>query len=288
MSVDCLFATCDIVPSLDPDDRMPVEALRRRGLNVTTAIWNDPQVDWGAARLCLVRSTWDYHHSYGEFIAWIERVSARTVLKNDPAILRWNAHKSYLRDLELCGVPVVPTVWAQRGERHRLAEVRAARGWTELVLKPARGAAGHNVMHVRADGASLEAGQRLLDALLQSEDVLVQPFLDSVTRYGERALIFIGGRYSHAVVKKAFDKSLVVGDEPSMLVAPTGEEMSVARRALAAIPGDVLYARIDLINDADGHPHVSELELIEPGLYFAVHEPASEAFADVVERELAA
>lgn len=267
---------------------MPAEALRRRGLSVTTAVWNDPQVDWGAARLCIVRSTWDYHRSYGEFIAWIERVAARTVLKNDPALLRWNAHKSYLRDLERQGVPTIPTVWALRGERCALAEVRASSGWNELVLKPARGAAGHNVSPVRGDRASLETGQHLLDELLQSEDVLIQPYLDSVTSYGERALIFIGGRYSHAVVKKPFDKTLVVGDERSMLVAPTVEEMNVASQAMAATPSEALYARIDLINDGEGHARVGELELIEPGLYFAVHEPASEAFADVVARELAA
>ncbi len=70
---------------------MLVEELRRRGLTVSVAVWNDPRVAWGSARLCLVRSTWDYHRRYDEFLAWIERISSLTVVKNDPHLLRWNA-----------------------------------------------------------------------------------------------------------------------------------------------------------------------------------------------------
>jgi glutathione synthase/RimK-type ligase-like ATP-grasp enzyme len=287
MSVDCVFATCEIVPALDPDDRMPVDELRKRGLRVATAVWSDPRVDWGAARLCMVRSTWDYHRRYGEFIGWIERVAARTVVRNDPELLRWNAHKSYLRDLERAGVPVVPTIWAQRGEHHMLSELRNSRGWRELVIKPAHGAASHDVTHVRADAASLAAGQARLDGLLRAEDALIQPYLESVASYGERALIFIGGRYSHAVVKKPFDKTLVVGDEPSSAVVTTDDELNAATRAMAAVPGAPIYARVDLLKDDAGRARVSELELIEPGLYFGVHGPARGAFADVIEHELA-
>jgi hypothetical protein len=40
-----------------------------------------------------------------------------------------------------------------------------------------------------------------------------------------------------------------------------------------------LYARVDLIRDRAGAPHVLELELIEPSLFFA-HAPGSaERFA---------
>ncbi|HYL27841.1 MAG TPA: hypothetical protein VEW74_08395, partial [Candidatus Nitrosotalea sp.] len=170
--------------------------------------------------------------------------------------------------------------------RHRLSALRSTQHWDEFVLKPARGAAGHDVVHVRSDAAAFAAGQAHLDALLHSEDVLIQPYLDSVATYGERALIFIGGEYSHTVVKKPFDRTLLVGTERSMLAEPTDEERDVALRSLAVAPGGALYARVDIINDDGGRPCVSELELIEPGLYFAVHEPASEAFADIVERQL--
>lgn len=286
MPVDCIVATCELVPELDPDDRMLVSELRRRGVSVSIAVWNDPRVDWGAAALCLVRSTWDYHRRYDEFLAWIERIASLTVVKNDPRLLRWNAHKSYLRDLERSGVPVVSTFWVNRGERASLRDIAQARGWRSLVLKPARGAASHGVTLVRGDAASLADGQTCLVQLLAEDDVLVQPYLEAVVTYGERALIFLGGHYSHAAVKKPFDRILAVSSGPSSQARATPDEIEIAARAVAAVPGAPIYARVDLLKDDDGNLRVSELELIEPTLYFALHEPARSELASAVEREL--
>lgn len=283
-TVDCTIVTCERVPDLDADDRLLVAELQSRGLTAAIGVWSDPSVDWSATRLCLVRSTWDYHHNHRRFVEWIGRASAMTLMRNDPRLLIWNAHKSYLLELERCGVRVVPTHWLQQGRNGNLAGIAQARGWGDLVLKPARGAAAHEVTLVRAD--ALAAGQARLDALLQRTDVLVQPYLAAVTDYGERALIFFQGRYSHAVVKKPFDTMLVVGDEPSLRVEPSAAEMEVALGALACVPGEPVYSRVDLLRDDAGLPRVSEVELIEPGLYFSVHEPARRRFADVIEREL--
>ncbi len=273
------------MPTLDPDDRILLQELRKRGLTVSTAVWNDPLVDWAAARLCMMRSTWDYHYRYDEFVEWIRRVASVTVVRNDPSLLVWNAHKSYLSALERLGVPVVPTLWVRRGESRALGEVSEARGWRNLVLKPARGVASHNVTLVRGDLAAQAIGQARLDAMLQTEDVLIQPYLDAVASYGERALIFLRGCYSHAIVKKPFDRVLAITEGPPS-VGATCEEVDAASRAIAAVPGEPLYARVDLLNDDEGQPLVSEVELIEPGLYLGAHEPASRAFADAIENEL--
>lgn len=282
--VDCTLVTCDWVPALDPDDRLLMDELQRRGLTVAVAVWADARFDWSSTRIGMLRSTWDYHERYDEFVAWLERAAAATVIKNDPHLVRWNAHKSYLRDLEACGVPVVPTVWVPRGSRRSLAEIRAARGWSEVVLKPARGAAAHQVMHVRADAESLRAGDAAFAQLAFTQDVLAQPYLRSVLEYGERALIFFEGRYSHAVAKKPFDSVLEVGDARSAATEATPAEVEVATRAVQAVPGFLPYARVDLLRDKQGGICVSEVELIEPGLYFGAHERAAATFADVIER----
>lgn len=274
------------MPGLDPDDRLLMRELRKRGLSVSVEVWSDPRVAWGASRLCILRSTWDYYGRYREFAAWVERAASGTALRNDPHLLEWNAHKSYLRELERGGVPVVPTAWPARGESCSLAELRAARGWRDVVLKPARGAAAHAVTLVPRDAESFAAGQAQFERLLQMQDVLVQPYLRSVASYGERALIFLDGRYSHSVVKKPFDTVLVVGDARSSLVEATAAELAVATKALAAVPGRPLYARVDLLRDDEDRVCVNEVELIEPGLYLGVHEPARLHFADAVEREL--
>ena len=114
--IDCMLVTCDYVTALDPDDRLLVMELRKRGLSDAVAVWSDPQVDWSASKLCILRSTWDYHSRFEEFSAWVDRVSRLTTVWNPPQLVRWNADKGYLRDLENAGVRIVPTAWAMRGK----------------------------------------------------------------------------------------------------------------------------------------------------------------------------
>lgn len=284
---DCMLVTCAYVPELDPDDRLVMRELQKRGLEVEIVMWSDRDVPWQRSSLAIVRSTWDYHERSREFIEWVDRAAASTRLLNEPHLLRWNADKTYLRDLEARGVPVVPTAWIAQGEGGNLGVIAHERGWRDVVLKPARGAAGHGVSLVRRNEASLATTQARLEQLTRPHGVLVQPYLRDVETYGERALIFIAGRYSHAVVKKPFDTVLAVSDAPSSLVMATSQEIEVARGALDAAAGETLYARVDLLRDDDGNARVSELELIEPALYFAVYPAASAAFADAVVRELA-
>jgi hypothetical protein len=284
--LDCTLVTCEIVPELDPDDRRLLYELRGRGLRVSIARWDDPHADWAASRMCILRSTWDYHRRYRDFVAWIGKTSALTIIKNDLGLLSWNAHKRYLRDLERVGVPIVPTVWVGRGEKRCLVDLAEERGWHEVVLKPARGAASHNVVLIRPNEDPSGSPQAQLDRLSRTDDVLVQPYLEAVVTYGERALMFFDGRYSHAVVKKPFDRVFTISHEPSSWVEATAVEIEVATKAIEALARPPLYARIDLLHDENGDARVSEVELIEPALYLAVHAPARQAFADAIEREL--
>ncbi|MGA8532765.1 MAG: hypothetical protein WB615_01510, partial [Candidatus Tumulicola sp.] len=90
---DCTLVTCEEFPALDPDDRLLAGELCARGITVAIATWSDPQVDWSAGRLCVLRSTWDYHRRYGEFIDWLQRTAAVTSLRNDARLIAWNADK---------------------------------------------------------------------------------------------------------------------------------------------------------------------------------------------------
>jgi hypothetical protein len=55
---------------------------------------------------------------------------------------------------------------------------------------------------------------------------------------------------------------------------PIIPEVIVAERALAAAPAGCRYARADLVAHDDGNILLSELELVEPSLYFS-HGPAA-------------
>jgi len=187
--IDCTLVTCEKVADLDPDDRLLMGELQRRGLTVSIETWSDPHAQWGASRLCIVRSTWDYHERYDEFIAWLStRLSHR--IENDPHVLRWNAHKSYLKELGRLGVPIVPTAWVARGEPCDLAELAEARGWHDMVLQARDGCRGASSDARPSRRRVVCAGQAQFGQLAQTQDVLVQPYLRSVVDWGERALIF--------------------------------------------------------------------------------------------------
>jgi glutathione synthase/RimK-type ligase-like ATP-grasp enzyme len=284
--IDCTLVTCDTVATLDPDDRLLANELTNRGRTVAAAVWSDPSVDWRRSKVCVLRSTWDYHGRFSEFAEWVDRASRVTTIWNPPELLYWNAEKRYLRDLEAAGVRIVPTVWARRGENVSLLECCERYDSPDVVIKPARGAATHDVLLVHRNDGSLAAGQAHLNRLLAAGDALVQPYFHSVMTYGERALVFIQHRYSHAVKKKPFDTVLAVRGSTIAVVEATPDEVYLARKAVAQVPGRAMYARVDLLRDRDGNPCVSEVELIEPALYLAAHPSARTMLADAVEREI--
>jgi hypothetical protein len=61
---------------------------------------------------------------------------------------------------------------------------------------------------------------------------------------------------------------------------PTDDELDVAMAALAAVEGDVTYARVDMVMSERG-PVLMELELIEPQL-FLESDGAASRYADVI------
>jgi glutathione synthase/RimK-type ligase-like ATP-grasp enzyme len=265
------------------EDQLPLEqALRARGAQVEVAEWDDPDVRWGRYSLALLRSTWDYAERLGEFLRWGERVSAATRLLNPLPLVRWNTDKHYLRELRQAGVPVVPGTFIEPGEDAACAVEAFLGGETsaEVVVKPAVGAGSRDVRrHERSAVAAIQAhaGQMLC----ARRSVLLQPYLERVDEEGETALIYLDGRFSHAIRKGPLLRSgapatpgLFAPEEISPRV-PGEEERVIAERVVAALPFPTpLYARIDLIRDAAGHPRLLELELTEPSLFFA-HAPGA-------------
>jgi glutathione synthase/RimK-type ligase-like ATP-grasp enzyme len=294
--ISCLFATCEELPGFDPDDELAARALAELGVRVRPAVWTDASVDWGAADLCVLRSTWDYHRRPSEFARWIDDVARRTHLVNPPNVVRWNAHKFYLRDLQRSGVPVVPSEFLEQGSATDLSELLQRRNWQEAVLKPAHGASAHGVMHVRRDASQIREGDEYLQTLLRTGDAIVQPYLESIATHHERALTFIAGRYSHAVTKAPFmhanarlgDRAaLPPGASGEIPVTASGDEIGVAAQALHASPPGHVYARVDVVRDDDGRPCILEVELIEPTLYLYAEPSAPARLARaIVERRL--
>jgi hypothetical protein len=279
---DFSFVTYSGLPDLDPDDRLALAALERRGFRSQAVVWDDPQVDWSAAGICLVRSTWDYHLRRGQFLQWAQKVSAVTPLVNELTLIEWNSHKGYLRDLAGRGLPVIPTVWLKAGAPADLGSIMRDNAWAEVVVKPAVGLATFGLRRVANTAGELQAGQAHLEMLLRTGDAMIQPYYSSVISYGERALVFINNQYSHCVRKCAFQSLATAGAAGEVPAVALAEEIDIAYGIIATLERPALYARVDLVRDHLGCPRLLELELVEPSLFLSMHSPAAECLAEAL------
>jgi glutathione synthase/RimK-type ligase-like ATP-grasp enzyme len=252
------------------DDHLLARALQDRGASSAFVCWDDPSVQWPSIGTAVIRSTWDYFHRLDAFLGWADHVDAVTRLRNDAPTIRWNAHKSYLLDLEAQGVPVVPTTVVRKGERASIPS-------GPVVVKPAVSGGAHRTTR--------DATQADLDALVADVDALVQPYLAAIEQ-GETSLICIDGTVHHAVHKVPapgdFRTQEHLGAEVT-LIEPTDAQVACARAALAVPATMPLYARVDLVSSEDG-PVLMELELIEPTLHLAEHVETAGALADAILR----
>ena len=168
--------------------------------------------------------------------------------------------------------PTVPSRFFAPGETIRVPKA------DEVVVKPAIGMGSVGALRfsdsdqARAHAAALQA---------EGRTVLVQPY-DRRIEDGETALVFLGGRQSHAFTKgpilpppgqaPVFDESGTYAEETLTPADPDFVVWVVGHAALAAAAahlridvGDLLYARVDVIGDRRD-AHVLELELVEPSL----------------------
>jgi glutathione synthase/RimK-type ligase-like ATP-grasp enzyme len=271
---EILLATSSDLPEGEPRGGLLTAALAARGVEAGWVVWDDPAVDWSVAGLVAVRSTWDYHRRTTEFLAWAREVGSRTLLLNGADVFAWNADKGYLVDLDL---PHVPT--ALLDDPSGLAELTDR--WGRCVVKPRVGASGVGVVVV--DGPGDERAERL-----GCGPWVVQPLVESVRTVGETSVFVFGGRAVSQVDKRPGGDEIRVHEEYGgrSVAAPLDPERAALTEHAVAVVGERFgrrpaYARIDVMRWQDAWV-VSELELIEPGLYLDVDPRPAEPFADLL------
>ncbi|HVK28856.1 MAG TPA: hypothetical protein VM575_10970 [Nocardioides sp.] len=274
-----LLATFDLMPEGEPGGELLVAALAEHGVDARWVRWDDHDVVWADADLVAVRSTWDYHRRLPAFLAWAGRVEAVTPLLNGAEVFAWNADKIYLAELADV-VPVVPTAPLDDTD---LAGglARALERWRRVVVKPRTGAGGVGVVV-----AESVADPRLEG--LVAGPWIVQPVVESVRTTGESSVYVLDRAPVAQVDKVAAAGELRVhelygGSSRPVPIDPGRARVAAdAVRAVEARTGaDLAYARVDLMAWQDQWV-VSELELIEPGLYLDVDPANAERFAAMV------
>lgn len=277
-------ATSVLVPAIHPDDEHLAASLRVLGIQPTACVWNDPAVDWSQFDAVLVRTIWDYFKHYTDFLAWLDQLEQLGIPTINPGpMIRWNSDKRYLIELEQHGAAIIPTRLTHTRD---LAAVLAITPDLEVVVKPTvSGTAWRTLRGIAGEDTFAQAV-----GLLPEGDYLLQPFVPQILMDGEWSLLFFGGQFSHAVIKRAVAGDYRVQSEfggTAELAEPTAAVLAGAHAALAAAAAvgqrDPVYARVDGVL-REGRFLLMELEMIEPLLHLAERPDAAERFA----RQLAA
>lgn len=280
-------ATAADHPSLTPDDGALLAALERLDIEPVVCVWNSPSVDWATFDAVLIRTIWDYYKHQAAFLAWLDRLDQQRVPAiNDSAVLRWNSDKRYLVELARAGVATIPTRVARADE---LPGVLAASSARQVVVKPAvSGSAWQTLRGDIHDEAFLGEVAKLPHEL----DYLVQPFVPEIVSDGEWSLLYFGGAFSHAVIKRAAAGDYRVQDEHGGSFASAEPDAAIrqaAEQALAAVAAlghrDHAYVRVDGVVSG-GRFLIMELEMIEPFLFLDLQAGAADTLAREVQRRL--
>ena len=186
------LVSCDKLPGWEVDDNPLIEALVKHGATVHRPSWTS-DIDWNQFDVSVIRTTWDYHSRKSSFVNWCKTIPR---LFNNAEVIEWNTHKSYLLELAQKGTGIAPTTWIGMNEtidvQKELQNFESSKGF----IKPQVGACASDTLRFTCEEVK-EAQQFLRDNAHQ--DMMLQPYLQSVETEGELTAVFIDGEYTHGV-----------------------------------------------------------------------------------------
>lgn len=282
------IVTCKDYPDFQKDEQLLSQALPDYGLEAEPVIWENAaqgQHDLSPYSLLVFRSCWNYHYHQAAFDAWLSDLETLALpVWNPVPLVRWNLDKRYLRQLQAAGVSIVPTHFSEPGEMDWIRQAQA-QNWQEYVIKPIVSAWGANTFRVSPE--ELPSLEEKLAFHAETTGLMLQPFVPQIAQ-GEWSLVYYKTpqeqRFSHAFVKKPAAGAFLSHEEFGASWAPAEAApfmFETAEQALAILPGDWLYARIDGVVVGQEF-WLMELEVFEPSLYLAADSAAPGRFAQAL------
>lgn len=277
----------DYVKNVVVEDALLLNALEKCGMRSARFSWSDKEVNWSKVRSVIFSTTWDYFDRYDEFKKWFEHLKSKVVMYNDPRILEWNQDKIYLSELKNKGIEIPETIFIKKGDSAKLIGHAQKLSTEEFVLKPnVSGAARHTYRLNRSTCDSFETNYR---KLIEQEDFMIQAFQFNILTKGEISLVLIGGEFTHSVLKRGKGDDFRVQDDFGGTVdvyTPNLSEIDFAKICYDALDVKPMYCRVDLIWNNNGELALSELEMIEPELWFRNEPEAAMKLAKLVAQDL--
>ena len=264
-------------------------ALGDRGIITEVVDWDNASVDWSRFSMAIIRSPWDYHRRYPEFLTWLDAVSAVTTLQNPADIIRWNTNKEYLDELVDAKIGIVPTTFVRSAE-DLVTITNDGVLERDIVVKPTISAGSNNTE--RHEESPVKAAAHLGFLLDAGFIAMVQPYQRFIDERGETGMVYFNGQLSHSFRKGAIlatgeniKNGLFTVEDIAPRTASAQERelgkavMTFGKKKWGEYP---LYARVDVVRGSAGVPVVMELELAEPSFFLQVDHEAPSRFASAV------
>lgn len=266
------------------EDLLPL--LQSRGLDITAEIWDNPETDWKKYDVALLKTPWDYHEKYEQFIVWLDTIEALGIkLLNNYDIVRWNMDKHYLAEVGHAGFNVIPTIFLQKGWKEALEHLFTALQTTELIIKPCVSAGSKNTIVIHK--ANMAGQKETVWKMLLEGDYMAQPLMHEV-KEGEWSFVFFNGKHSHTIIKKPLAGDFRVQQIYGGTITPVKPEktdIDCTAAYLQQFAKNAFYARVDGLM-VNGKFVLMELELIEPFLYLSYSEKAVENYYAALKEQL--
>jgi len=258
-----LIATCAQYPQGNEGLVQLKMALEQKGFACWLQNWQEIPLDYlDTKTIILPLAIWDYSLHYSLFLEFLEKIEESSLrIVNPSALILWNLQKDYLLDLQKRDLPIIPSLvlyphtpfWEERiGQKQ----------WSNPVIKPLVGQSGMGV--VRFNTQPLRQMDYPLGAM-------VQPFIESVYTQGEVCLVFFCQEYQYAIHRKpALSEWRANSHYKTTIhaIEPSDQWVEIAKKVVENLPFRACYVRVDLLPQDSQRALISEVELIEPSLYF--------------------
>ncbi len=252
------------------EDVMLVELFENNKHIVDVKVWDDPNVDWKAYDVVVIKSTWDYFiEKIDAFKNWLKFLKDNNIkCLNAPETILWNADKHYLLDVEKAGLKIVPTIIFEKNTEINLDTAFEKFNCSEIVVKPCVSGGAMNTVRVQKNYNQDDVNQ--INYWLKHDSYLIQPFKSEILTEGEWSFIYFNGKFSHHVLKTGKENEFRIQHffGGSINTPKFNKEMLEQSYAyIDKFAKNCLYARVDGVWTNSGF-ELMELELIEPYLFF--------------------
>ena len=252
--------------------------LQQKGFDIHKEAWADESVHWEQYQCIILKSPWDYVEKPAAFYAWLQKITELNILLLNPAdIVKPNCDKHYLQEIIDAGLNVIPTRFIEKGQHFEARDYFSAFQTDAIIVKPCISGSSKNTFLLTED---TEEHNAAINTLLKKESMMAQPFLPRIQEEGEWSLLFFGGQFSHALVKKPTGGDFrcqqqfggsVQGRQPAQPV------LQAATEYVSKFAKGCLYARVDGLVMKEIF-YLMELELVDPYLYLSTHYEAAENY----------